>query len=84
MLSLMFHDRYNEYIMTGLRTIWGVDVERVSIEFGVVFKEHLLKTAQRFLDKELMQYSNGILTITNEGKFLSDGIASDLFWLDLK
>lgn len=84
MEELTRSDRYNEYIMTGLRTIWGVDVERVSIEFGVVFKEHLLKTAQRFLDKELMQYSNGILTITNEGKFLSDGIASDLFWLDLK
>ncbi|SFJ56662.1 radical SAM family heme chaperone HemW [Myroides guanonis] len=82
--KLTVGDRYNEYVMTGLRTIWGVDVERISKEFGVEFKEHILKMSHRFIEKKLMLFSNGVLTITNDGKFLSDGIASDLFWLDLK
>lgn len=82
--ELTLSDRYNECIMTGLRTIWGVDVARVEKDFGTKFKEYLLNAAQRFIDKQLMLYAEGVLTITDEGKFLSDGIASDLFWLDLK
>ncbi|WP_010252743.1 radical SAM family heme chaperone HemW [Myroides injenensis] len=82
--SLTISDRYNEYIMTGLRTMWGVDLRRVEKEFGVEFFNYLKKESQRFLQDELMSLENNILTITDKGKFLSDGIASDLFWLDLK
>lgn len=82
--ELTLGDRYNEYIMTGLRTIWGVDVARVEKDFGAKFKKYLLNAAQRFIDKQLISYEEGVLTITDDGKFLSDGIASDLFWLDLK
>lgn len=81
---LTISDRYNEYIMTGLRTMWGVDLRRVEKEFGVEFFNYLKKESQRFLQDELMSLENNILTITDKGKFLSDGIASDLFWLDLK
>lgn len=81
---LTISDRYNEYIMTGLRTMWGVDLRRVEKEFGVEFFNYLNKESQRFLQDELMSLENNILNITDKGKFLSDGIASDLFWLDLK
>lgn len=77
-------DRYNEYVMTGLRTIWGVDLTRVSNEFGVTFHDYLVRESASFIADGLMQQQANILTITDKGKFLSDGIASDLFWLDLK
>ncbi|MDM1395611.1 radical SAM family heme chaperone HemW [Myroides odoratimimus] len=82
--ELNLTDRYNEYIMTGLRTIWGVDLTRVEREFGKTYHDYLIKLSAPFLEEGLMHKEGDILTITNKGKFLSDGIASDLFYLDLK
>lgn len=82
--NLSQSDRYNEYIMTGLRTIWGVAIDRVRQEFGETYFNYLMHESQRFIADDLMVLTDGILTITNKGKFLSDGIASDLFYLDLK
>jgi len=81
--ELSVFDRYNEYVMTGLRTIWGVDLTRVSNEFGTEFYNYLVQESASFIADGLMQKQENILTITDKGKFLSDGIASDLFWLDL-
>ncbi len=74
-------DRYNEYIMTGLRTIWGVSLKRVRDEFGLKFYEYLLRQAQRHLDQELIRREEDTLYVTPGGKFLTDGIASDLFMI---
>lgn len=79
---LSITDRYNEYIMTGLRTIWGVSLERVETEFGSEYLEYLNKQAQKFLDDDLVFIENNILKPTPKGKFLTDGIASDLFILN--
>ena len=76
-------DRYNEYIMTGLRTIWGVSLDRVQKEFGVDYLDYLNKQADKFLDDDLLFIENDILKPTKKGKFLTDGIASDLFYLNL-
>jgi oxygen-independent coproporphyrinogen III oxidase len=51
-------DRYNEYVMTGLRTIWGVSLERIETEFGVDYLEYLKKQAQKFLVDELLFIEN--------------------------
>ena len=77
-------DRYNEYVMTGLRTIWGVSLERIKSEFGQLYLDYLLKQADKFLKDELLSIKNHILKPTKKGKFLTDGIASDLFWLNLE
>jgi len=76
-------DRYNEYVMTGLRTIWGVSVRRVKLEFGIKYKEHLLRQAQKHLEENLLYLNGDLLLVTKKGKFLSDGLASDLFLLNL-
>jgi len=81
---LTVSDRYNEYIMTGLRTIWGVSLERIEKEFGVDYLDYLQKQSQKFLDDELLSIENNILKPTAKGKFLTDGIASDLFYLNLE
>ena len=79
---LSMHDRYNEYIMTGLRTIWGVDLNRIEIEFGIETWTYLKKQAAKFLDDGLLSIDGDILKTTTKGKFLTDGIASDLFMLN--
>ena len=77
-------DRYNEYIMTGLRTIWGVSLGRIEQEFGNEYFDYLQKQSQKFLNDELLFIENKILKPTPKGKFLTDGIASDLFMINLK
>lgn len=72
-------DQYNEYIMTGLRTIWGVSLEKIEHDFGLGFKELLLKEAEKHIKKNLLYLEENILRVTKKGLFLSDGIASDLF-----
>ena len=81
---LSIADRYNEYIMTGLRTIWGVSLDRIQTEFGQHYFDYLLKQAQKFIDDELLFIKGNILKPTSKGKFLADGIASDLFYLNLE
>lgn len=77
-------NRFNEYVMTGLRTIWGVSFQKVEKEFGAMYLEELKKGAERhikagLLEIELRSFSGSVLVITKKGKFLADGIASDLF-----
>ncbi|WP_374174706.1 radical SAM family heme chaperone HemW [Flavobacterium tructae] len=81
---LTISDRYNEYIMTGLRTIWGASLERIENEFGSEYLNYLLKQSQKFLTDDLLSIENNILRPTLKGKFLTDGIASDLFYLNLE
>ena len=77
-------DRYNEYIMTGLRTIWGVSLERIEQEFGKTYLDYLNRQAAKFIEDYLLFVDDNILRTTKKGKFLSDGIASDLFLLNLE
>ena len=89
-------DRYNEYIMTGLRTIWGVSLDRIEKEFGKEYLDYLHKQSDKHIQNKVLEIvassasvfgRNGIgkiLKPTQKGKFLADGIASDLFYLNLK
>ena len=77
-------DRYNEYIMTGLRTIWGVSLVRIEEEFGKTYLDYLNQQAAKFIEDHLLFVDENILRTTKNGKFLCDGIASDLFLLNLE
>lgn len=74
-------ERYNEFVMTGLRTKWGVNVDRVKELFGEEFHKHLEDSAAIHIVNGNVQNDNGTLVLTAEGKFLADGIASDLFMI---
>ncbi|TMU55760.1 radical SAM family heme chaperone HemW [Flagellimonas algicola] len=80
--KLTLTDRYNEYVMTGLRTIWGVSLEKVEAEYGADYLGHLNRCSRKFLEAGLLMLNDGTLTATQEGKFLVDGMASDLFILN--
>jgi oxygen-independent coproporphyrinogen-3 oxidase len=77
-------DRYNEYVMTGLRTIWGISLDRIETEFGKSYLEYLNQQAAKYIEDHLLFVDENILRTTKKGKFLSDGIASDLFLLNLE
>jgi oxygen-independent coproporphyrinogen-3 oxidase len=77
-------DRYNEYIMTGLRTIWGISLKKINKDFGEKYLMYLESQAKKHIEQELLYIENQVLKTTPKGKFLSDGIASDLFILNLE
>lgn len=71
--------RLNEYIMTSLRTIDGVNIETMEAEFSIAPQEMLSK-AKRFIESGLVRLENNSLILTREGKLLADGIAAGLFF----
>jgi oxygen-independent coproporphyrinogen-3 oxidase len=80
--ALSTKDQYNEYIMTGLRTIWGVSLKRIETDFGKQFLDHLVSASEKFINQNLLVINNErIIKSTQKGKFLVDGIASELFMI---
>ncbi|WP_241077758.1 radical SAM family heme chaperone HemW [Flavimarina sp. Hel_I_48] len=80
--TLSVTDKYNEYVMTGLRTVCGISLEKITNEFGLKFREYVLKQAKKHIQEDLLYQDQDRLLVTQKGKFLSDGIASDLFLLN--
>jgi len=76
-------DRYNEYIMTGLRTIWGISLYKIQKEFGNSYYEYLLRQSDKYIKEEMLSIDGDKIFVTKKGKFLCDGIASDLFMIKL-
>ena len=71
--------RINEYIMTSLRTIEGLDMSYIVHHFGQEAVERLQFTSRKYLDSGKLFIRDNHLQLTNEGKLFADGIASDLF-----
>lgn len=80
--ELSVTDRYNEKIMTGLRTMWGISLTQIEQEYGNDYLLYLLKQSEGFVSKGLLVIKANSLVATSTGKFLVDGIASDLFKLN--
>lgn len=75
-------DKYNEFVMTRLRTKFGVELAEIEKNFGSKYADHFLRNTQEFLQKGLVKNENGTFHITQKGKFLSDGIAAELFYIE--
>lgn len=80
--ELTVTDKYNEFIMTRLRTMWGVSVIEVQQKFGEQYYNYMIAQVQPLLKDGLIEERKGIFHITQNGKFLSDGIAADLFMVN--
>lgn len=74
--------RFNEYVMTSLRTSRGCNLEHISNVFGADFTSKIESEIQSFIHKGLVIQENKILFLTEEGKLFADGIASELFFED--
>lgn len=76
---LTINQRYNEYVMTSLRTSWGCDIIHIENVFGNKYVDFFKNTAKEFVsNKKLIQVGN-IYRLTNKGKLFADGIASEFF-----
>ncbi len=73
--------RYNEYVMTSLRTMWGISLEEVKQKFGTELWQHCIDTAAPYLKSGKLETEGQQLRLTREGIFLSDGIISDLMFV---
>ncbi|MBT8234570.1 MAG: radical SAM family heme chaperone HemW [Bacteroidia bacterium] len=76
-------DRYNEKVMTGLRTQWGINLATITEEFGAQFKAYALEQAEPHIARGVLKVEDQCLMSTANGKFLIDGIASELFMINL-
>jgi oxygen-independent coproporphyrinogen-3 oxidase len=80
--TLSREERFNEWVMTGLRTAKGIDLKRGDQEFGVDFQKIYSAEIERIIDDGSARLENDQLTLTKKGMFLADGIASDFFILE--
>jgi oxygen-independent coproporphyrinogen-3 oxidase len=76
------HDLTNEYIMTGLRTKWGIDLERLKNQFGYDIRNDYQGLIKELIEKGLARLDEDQLVLTKSGLFMADGIASDFFILE--
>ncbi len=75
--ELSVNDRYNEYVLTRLRTVWGCDVNEIRQLFGDKAGDYFLENIKPFF--HLVSENKGIYSLNAEGRLIADGIASDLF-----
>jgi oxygen-independent coproporphyrinogen-3 oxidase len=71
------NDRFNEYILTRLRTKWGISVQEIAKRFGLKYARLVEKEAAKYLLSGKMKEQNGIFTLTRKGLFVSDDLMTD-------
>ncbi|RHO69295.1 coproporphyrinogen III oxidase family protein [Parabacteroides sp. AF48-14] len=79
--KLDLNTRYNDFIITGLRTMWGIRLSDIREQFGEEKQAYLERQAAVYLRRGLLIRENDTLTLSKEGIFISDGIMSDLLWV---
>lgn len=76
------NQQLNEYLMTALRTIEGIDLPQVVQKWGEAARSQIMTNIKKQLDQGLVTVSGDRICLTREGKLFADGIAADLFFLD--
>lgn len=69
----------NEYIMTGLRTMEGISLEKIRTAWGSDKAAAIHKAAEKYITQGKVRFSGDALQLEEAGKFFADGIAADLF-----
>ena len=80
--KLSIIDKYNEYVMTGLRTKWGISLTYLENNFGPYYKNNFETRIVKYVNTSLVVIKDDVFRTTIKGKFLADGIASELFLIN--
>ncbi|NQX97960.1 MAG: radical SAM family heme chaperone HemW [Flavobacteriales bacterium] len=72
---------FNEYVLTRLRTIWGIDLDFIKNNFNEEINTHFQKEIQQYSKSSYLQTEKDKITLTKEGIFIADKITSDLFYV---
>jgi oxygen-independent coproporphyrinogen-3 oxidase len=76
---LSINQKYNEYTLTSLRTIWGVSLDYLENNFDKMITSHFKKNSRKWIENENAILENNSLKLTNKGMLFADAISSDLF-----
>jgi oxygen-independent coproporphyrinogen-3 oxidase len=80
--ELDLNTRYNEYIITTLRTRRGADISILEQRFGSKLKNYCLRMARTYIDEGKLTLDGNTLRLTRSGIFVSDGIMSDMLYIE--
>jgi oxygen-independent coproporphyrinogen-3 oxidase len=69
---------FNEYVMTSLRTMWGIDLQYVEEYFDKEMHDYLVNLSGRYIRYGLMKREKNTLILTDQGKMISDNIIAEL------
>jgi len=69
---------FNEYVMTSLRTMWGIDLEHVERLYDKELHDYLVNLSEKYIRYGLMRYNKNTLILTDQGKMISDNIIAEL------
>jgi len=75
-------DRYNDYIITGLRTMWGISEESIQTGFPVKYLHHFQKSSEKYLQSGHITQTNETICLSSKGLFISDRIMSDFMLVE--
>ena len=75
-------DKFNEMIMIGLRTIYGIDLNRINSEFSQPLIDSFNREINQLLKENLVEKQEDKIILKPEAKFFADGIASRLFYIN--
>ena len=81
MEELDVYTRYNDFVITSIRTCWGMSLSRLRTEFGEELYNYCLRMAKPSIERGVLEMNEDILRLTRAGIFTSDGIMSDLLWV---
>ena len=76
--ELSENERFNEYILTRIRTKWGVNLKELKTIFGETAYQHFLTNIKKHVDFENGYFQNNVFLLSKKGLFVSDDIMSDL------
>ena len=79
--ELDLYTRYNDYVITRMRTKWGINLQETKLEFGKELENYCLRMAQPYISNNKIELRGEQLRLTSKGIFVSDGIISDLLWV---
>ena len=79
--DLDLYTRYNDFVITSIRTCWGMSLSRLRSEYGEELYRYCLRMAKSHLEQGVLETREGVLKLTQRGIFISDGIMSDLLWV---
>ena len=79
--ELDLYTRYNDFVITSIRTCWGMSLSRLRSEYGEELYRYCLRMAKSHLEQGVLETEEDTLRLTQEGIFISDGIMSDLLFV---
>ena len=79
--NLNIDTRYNDYVITSLRTMWGISLDKLKKEFGESYYNYALNMAKKHITVGNLELKNNNLKLSKKGIFISDGIMSDMLYV---